>query len=39
MACSAVFLIVVRWGKAARIRSKDKYWKIVRENREKGMGH
>ncbi|KAL4913820.1 kinase-like protein [Aspergillus aurantiobrunneus] len=39
MACSAVFLVMVRWGKMFRLRSRKKYWSVVVENWEKGMGH
>ncbi|KAL4883693.1 MFS general substrate transporter [Aspergillus karnatakaensis] len=39
LACSAVFLIMIKWGKAFRIRSQKKYWALIEENWEKGMGH
>ncbi|KAJ5591806.1 uncharacterized protein N7459_002175 [Penicillium hispanicum] len=39
MACAAVFLVMVKYGKACRIRSREKYWRIVQENWEHGMGH
>ncbi|CAL5867795.1 uncharacterized protein PFLUO_LOCUS2016 [Penicillium psychrofluorescens] len=39
MACASVFLVMIKWGKACRIRTREKYWKIVQENWEKGMGH
>lgn len=39
MACSAVFLVMIRFGKAFRVKSREKYWRLVLENREKGMGH
>ncbi|KAF9894276.1 hypothetical protein FE257_007779 [Aspergillus nanangensis] len=39
LACAAVFLAMVKWGKMFRTRSKDKYWSIVAENRARGMGH
>ncbi|KAJ5936731.1 hypothetical protein N7466_003181 [Penicillium verhagenii] len=39
MACAAVFLVMIKYGKSCRIRSREKYWKIVQENCEKGMGH
>ncbi|KAJ5157628.1 uncharacterized protein N7482_008728 [Penicillium canariense] len=39
MACAAVFLVMMKFGKSCRIRSREKYWKIVQENQEKGMGH
>ncbi|BDD57830.1 hypothetical protein MAP00_003159 [Monascus purpureus] len=39
MACSAAFLIMIKWGKTFRMRSRETYWKIVLENWEKGMGH
>ncbi|KAI9044559.1 putative MFS transporter [Aspergillus affinis] len=39
MACSAVFLVMIRWGKTFRTRSREKYWKLVEENWEKGMSH
>ncbi|KAJ5291086.1 hypothetical protein N7478_000337 [Penicillium angulare] len=39
MACAAVFLVMIKYGKSYRIRSRERYWKIVQENWEKGMGH
>ncbi|EAW15152.1 putative MFS transporter [Aspergillus clavatus NRRL 1] len=39
LAISAVFLAMVKWGKMFRTRSREKYWSIVRENQERGMGH
>ncbi|KAF7116253.1 hypothetical protein CNMCM5793_004329 [Aspergillus hiratsukae] len=39
MAISAVFLVMIKWGKTFRARSREKYWAIVRENRARGMGH
>ncbi|RJE17977.1 Mfs transporter [Aspergillus sclerotialis] len=39
MACSAVFLVMVRFGKKMRIKTREKYWNIVVDNWEKGMGH
>ncbi|GIC92654.1 putative MFS transporter [Aspergillus udagawae] len=39
MAISAVFLVMIKWGKTFRARSRDKYWSIVRENQARGMGH
>ncbi|PWY89333.1 MFS general substrate transporter [Aspergillus heteromorphus CBS 117.55] len=39
MACAAVFLVMTRWGKMFRVRSRERYWKIVEENWERGMGH
>jgi hypothetical protein len=39
MACSAVFLVMIKWGKSFRIKSREKYWNLVVENSEKGMGH
>ncbi|KAH8433690.1 putative MFS transporter [Aspergillus melleus] len=39
MTCSAVFLVMIRWGKTFRTRSREKYWKLVIENWEKGMSH
>ncbi|KAE8151050.1 major facilitator superfamily domain-containing protein [Aspergillus avenaceus] len=39
MACSAIFLAMIKWGKALRVRSREKYWNRVEENREKGMSH
>ncbi|PLN82855.1 MFS general substrate transporter [Aspergillus taichungensis] len=39
LACSAVFLVMIKWGKGCRIRSREKYWAIVKENQAKGMGH
>ncbi|KAE8308351.1 putative MFS transporter [Aspergillus transmontanensis] len=39
LACAAVFLIMVKYGKTLRIRSREKYWNLVVENWEKGMAH
>ncbi|KAL3465341.1 MFS general substrate transporter [Aspergillus heterothallicus] len=39
LACSLVFLAMVKWGKKFRVQSRTKYWSIVVENWEKGMGH
>lgn len=39
MACSAVFLIMMKWGKTLREHGRERYWNIVVENWEKGMGH
>ncbi|THC93851.1 hypothetical protein EYZ11_006664 [Aspergillus tanneri] len=39
MTCSAVFLVMIRWGKMFRTRSREKYWRLVLENLEKGMSH
>ncbi|PWY72456.1 MFS transporter [Aspergillus sclerotioniger CBS 115572] len=39
MACAAVFLVMIKWGKTFRIHSREKYWRIVEENWERGMGH
>ncbi|KAL2854267.1 kinase-like domain-containing protein [Aspergillus pseudoustus] len=39
LACSLVFLAMVKWGKTFRAQSRTKYWSIVVENWEKGMGH
>ncbi|KAI9373189.1 MFS general substrate transporter [Aspergillus egyptiacus] len=39
LACSAVFLPMIKWGKMFRVRSQKKYWSLVVENWEKGMGH
>ncbi|KAF7595834.1 hypothetical protein BBP40_004646 [Aspergillus hancockii] len=39
MACSAVFLVMIKWGKTLRMRSREKYWDQVVENGEKGMTH
>ncbi|PYH94799.1 putative MFS transporter [Aspergillus ellipticus CBS 707.79] len=39
MTCAAVFLVMIKYGKSFRIHSREKYWKIVEENWERGMGH
>ncbi|KAL1967169.1 hypothetical protein VTN77DRAFT_3460 [Rasamsonia byssochlamydoides] len=39
MACSAIFFVMVRYGKTFRIKSREKYWSLVVENWERGMGH
>ncbi|PYI25939.1 MFS transporter [Aspergillus indologenus CBS 114.80] len=39
LACAAVFLVMIKWGKGCRERSREKYWAIVAENQAKGMGH
>jgi serine/threonine kinase 16 len=30
---------MIKWGKRFRVQSRTKYWRIVVENWEKGMGH
>ncbi|KAK9364781.1 major facilitator superfamily domain-containing protein [Lipomyces kononenkoae] len=39
MACCVLFLIMIVFGKGFRVRSKEKYWALVVENLEIGMGH
>ncbi|KAJ5156565.1 hypothetical protein N7492_009368 [Penicillium capsulatum] len=39
MACAAIFLVMIKYGKACRVRSREKYWKMVQQNWEKGMAH
>ncbi|GAB1215282.1 hypothetical protein ATERTT37_004468 [Aspergillus terreus] len=39
MACSAVFLVMVKFGKPLRARSREKYWKLVEENVKNGINH
>jgi len=39
MAASAVFLVMIKWGKGFRIRSRHAYWALVRKNIEQGMTH
>lgn len=39
MACAAVFLVMIKWGKKSRERSRERYWELVVENWENGMGH
>ncbi|KAB8266310.1 major facilitator superfamily domain-containing protein [Aspergillus pseudonomiae] len=39
MACAAVFLVMIKYGKTLRTRSREKYWNLVVENWEKGMTH
>ncbi|KAL5362604.1 MFS general substrate transporter [Aspergillus floccosus] len=39
VACSAVFLFMIKYGKSFRTRSRAKYWDLVVENRSRGMGH
>lgn len=39
LACALVFLVMIKFGKSFRIRSQERYWKIVEENWEKGMAH
>ncbi|KAL4977778.1 kinase-like domain-containing protein [Aspergillus desertorum] len=38
LACSAVFLVMVKWGKGCRVRSRKRYWGVVEGNWERGMG-
>ncbi|EKV17447.1 MFS transporter, putative [Penicillium digitatum PHI26] len=38
MACASVFLFMIKFGKTFRERSREKYWKLVQENWENGMG-
>lgn len=37
MAACAVFLIMVKWGKGFRAKSKAEYWALVRDGRENGV--
>lgn len=39
MAVSSVFFIMIAFGKKIRVKSREKYWDIVVDNWEKGMGH
>lgn len=39
MAACAVFLVMVKWGKDFRIRSKAEYWALVQDGKEKGVAH
>ncbi|GES63657.1 major facilitator superfamily domain, general substrate transporter [Aspergillus terreus] len=39
MACSAIFLVMVKFGKPLRARSREKYWKLVEENVKNGITH
>lgn len=39
LAASAVAHVMAAWGKTCRVRSRERYWGVVRENRERGMGH
>ncbi|PYI06184.1 MFS general substrate transporter [Aspergillus sclerotiicarbonarius CBS 121057] len=39
MACAAVFLVMLKYGKTFRMQSREKYWRIVAENWDRGMGH
>ncbi|KAE8354139.1 putative MFS transporter [Aspergillus coremiiformis] len=39
MACAAVFLVMIKYGKTFRMRSRERYWNLVVENWEKGMAH
>ncbi|KAL4888640.1 MFS general substrate transporter [Aspergillus ambiguus] len=39
LACSAVFLFMIKYGKTFRTRTREKYWTLVVENRARGMGH
>ncbi|KAJ5232621.1 hypothetical protein N7468_005577 [Penicillium chermesinum] len=39
LACASVFLVMIKFGKRCRIRSRETYWKLVQENWDKGMGH
>jgi serine/threonine kinase 16 len=38
LACSAVFLVMVKWGKGCRVRSRERYWDVLEQNWERGMG-
>ncbi|KAL4957812.1 MFS general substrate transporter [Aspergillus filifer] len=37
MTCSAVFLVMIKWGKSFRVHSRQRYWNMVHENMDKGM--
>ncbi|OKL60902.1 hypothetical protein UA08_03121 [Talaromyces atroroseus] len=39
MACSAFFLVMVKYGKTLRLRSREKYWDIVASNAAHGIHH
>lgn len=39
LACAAVFLVMIHWGKTFRTHTREKYWDIVNENWKRGMGH
>ncbi|KAJ5585724.1 hypothetical protein N7450_005511 [Penicillium hetheringtonii] len=39
LACALTFLVMIKFGKSIRVNSREKYWQIVGENWEKGMGH
>ena len=39
LACALTFLVMIKFGKSIRVNSREKYWKIVEENWEKGMVH
>lgn len=39
LACAAVFLVMIRWGKTFRTHTREKYWDIVDENWKRVMGH
>ncbi|KAL5362171.1 major facilitator superfamily domain-containing protein [Aspergillus floccosus] len=39
MACSGVFLVMMRWGKLFRTHTREKYWEIFTENRQQGMAY
>ncbi|KAL5358751.1 major facilitator superfamily domain-containing protein [Aspergillus floccosus] len=39
MACSAIFLVMVKFGKPLRARSREEYWKLVESNVKSGITH
>jgi hypothetical protein len=39
MACVSAFMLMIFFGKEFRQRSQERYWKLVMENWEMGMGH
>ncbi|RFU30108.1 hypothetical protein B7463_g6204, partial [Scytalidium lignicola] len=39
MAASAAFLVMIKYGKTFRIKSRQKYWNLVRKNLETGLAH
>ncbi|KAH8803654.1 putative MFS transporter [Xylogone sp. PMI_703] len=39
LAASSVFLVMIKYGKTFRIKSQQKYWRLVRKNLETGVAH
>ncbi|KAJ5814800.1 MFS transporter [Penicillium riverlandense] len=37
MACASLYLVMIKFGKRCRIRSRERYWKLLAKNKEQGV--